>query len=349
MKIGIIAPLSYPVPPEKYGGTELVIYYVAEGLVSRGHDITLFACEGSKTSANLDATWGKQLSGSTLDKGNLFYSLSRIDYIIKKSLDFDIVHAHDGLLSLSLQDHFRCPVVATFHTSVALSLGWDSLGAREKIFKRSKIISISNAQRKEMPDANYIGTVYNGTVDFDKYHLGEGGGGYLAWLGRFNPYKGAKEAIVVAKKTGKKLILAGQIGEEDKEYFKKEIEPEIDNDYIKYIGEVDIGGKDELLGNAEALLMPISWEEPFGLVMIEAMACGSPVIAFNRGSVSEVVDNRKSGFVVAPNNINEMTEAVKEIDKIDRSYCREWVRNNFSIDRMVKGYESLYREYKDSK
>ena len=272
---------------------------------------------------------------------NLKISKSSINYIIKNSHKFDLIHSHDGLLSLSFANYFKCPLVGTFHTSVGKSMGWDMGNTRAKIFKRSKIISLSYAQRREMPEAKFIGNVYNGTVDFTRYDLGKGGD-YLVWIGRFNPYKGAKEAIEVARKSGYKIILAGKIEPEEQAYFDKYIKVEIDQKKVIYIGEIGLEKKNELLGGAKALLMPISWEEPFGLVMIEAMACGTPVIAFDRGSVREVVLDDKTGFIVKPGDIDGMAMAVKKIDRIERKTCREHVKENFSIEKMVLGYEQIY-------
>lgn len=347
MKIGIVAPIYFPIPPRLYGGTESVIYYLVEGLVKKGHEVTLFCCEGSKTSAKQDTTWGKQLIDSGyLDKENIFYSIARLNDIIHKSDQFDLIHSHDGLLSLSLSDYFKCPLVATFHTSISKSLGNDSTKTREMVFKKSNIISISQAQRKELPDANYIGNVYNGTVDFEKYKFGDGGD-YLVWIGRFNPYKGAKEAIAAAKKAKQKIILAAPLKDiAEVEYFNQFIQPEINNDDVKYVGEVGVEEKNDLLGQAKAFLMPISWEEPFGLVMIESMACGTPVIAFRRGSVEEVINDHGTGFIVNPDDVDAMADAIANIGQIDRKFCREWVKNNFSIEMMVDGYEKIYQQFK---
>jgi glycosyltransferase involved in cell wall biosynthesis len=285
-----------------------------------------------------------QLADGYLIKENIFYSISRLNDIISKSDQFDLIHSHDGLLSLSLSNCFKCPLVATFHTAISKSLGWDKTGARENIFKKSNIISISYAQRKEMPNANYIGNVYNGTVDFSKYEFGPGGD-YLIWIGRFNPYKGAKEAIAAAKLAGQKIILAAPLKDPaDIEYFNQYIKPEIDDKKVQYVGEIGIDEKNKLLGNAKAFLMPISWEEPFGLVMIESMACGTPVIAFDRGSVQEVINNNKTGFIVKPNDIKAMADSISKIDNLNRRDCRDWVKENFSIEQMVRGYEEIYQK-----
>ncbi|MEI8143355.1 MAG: glycosyltransferase family 4 protein [Candidatus Berkelbacteria bacterium] len=341
MKIGVIAPLAYPIPPKTYGGTESVIYFLVEGLVSKGHEVTLFATDDSETSADLDSTYAKQITGLPLERKNAFQTLKRINYIASISDKFDLIHNHDGLVPMCQSEYFKVPMVTTSHTDLSRTIGDDVI--RQELFRNNNIISISNSQRKGFPEAKYIGTVYNGTVSLDDYSLGCGGD-YLVWIGRFNPYKGAKEAIEIAKKAGKKLFLAAKIEEENRDYFDQYIKPELDDDSIVYLGEIGLQEKVKLLMGAWAYLMPISWDEPFGLVMIEAMACGTPVIAFNRGSVPEVVEDKVTGYIVDEGDIDAAVAAVGAIDKIKREDCRKRVQDNFSIENMVSGYERIYED-----
>lgn len=341
MKIAMIAPLALPVPPDSYGGTERVIYCLIEGLIKLGHDVTLFGAEGSKISGKVDTTFGGRITGLPLDRPNVYQVLKRIDHIISISGQFDIIHNHDGALPMCFASQFKCKLVTTTHTDLSRAVGDDKM--KQLLFRENNIVSISDSQRKGFPEGKYVGTVYNGTVDLNEYKLGQGGD-YLVWIGRFNPYKGAGEAIEVAKKANKKIILAGKVEEENLEYYKTEIEPKFNNQDVVYIGEVGLEKKIELFQNAEAMLMPISWEEPFGLVMIEAMACGTPVIAFNRGSVSEVVKEGVSGFVVAPGDIDSMVTSVGKLKQIDRGMCRQYMADNFSIEKMVEGYGKIYQQ-----
>lgn len=342
MRIAIISPLSYPVPPKHYGGIEIVVYYLVEGLKKRGHDVTLFAPMGSKVSVKIDDKYSKRIVGDSIAPENISYATDRVRYIADISSEFDLIHNNDGFLALEYQDKMKCPLVSTWH--VPIKPRSEQSDKELSLFKRSNIISISMAQRKNFSDTNYVGNVYNGTVDFDEYSLGAGGD-YLVWIGRFDPYKGAKEAIKVAKKSGYKLVLAGKVEtDRQKEYFRTYVEPEVDNQSIIFAGQIGVEEKVNWLKKSKAFLMPISWEEPFGLVMVEAMRCGTPVVAFDRGSVREVVKDGETGFVVKPDDIEAMAEAVGKLDRIDRATCRRHVIDNFSIDRMVDGYEEVYKK-----
>jgi glycosyltransferase involved in cell wall biosynthesis len=338
----MIAPLAYPIPPKLYGGIELVVYYLVEGLIKKGHEVVLFACKGSKTSAKFYGKWNKQLYGGSLDYQNLIYCLARVNEIVDMSGDFDVIHNHDGFLAMSQSKYLKCPLVTTWHIPIGHSVKKDF--ARRVLVKKNNLISISYAQRKGFPGANYIANVYNGTVDMDKYQLGRGGD-YLVWIGRFDDYKGAKEAIAVAEATGLSIYLAGKMETKDQiNYFNEFIKPKIDNKKVIFLGEIGINEKNKILGGARAFLMPIFLDEPFGLVMIEAMACGTPVIAFNRGSVSEIVDDGTTGFVVKGGDLEAMAKAVRRADSISRKACRERVKKCFSIEQMVNDYEAIYKK-----
>lgn len=349
MKIGVIAPLYYPVPPKTYGGTESVVYYLAEGLVKNGHDVTLFACEGSSVSAKLYSKWNKQLDivkGSPEDKK---YQFDRVDHIVSISKNFDIIHNNDGILPILSESKFACPLITTWHSPFSQYLidHPDEVPALEG----TTFVSISDSQRKGLPKGKFIATVYNGTVDLNDYKFGQGGE-TLAWIGRFNISKGVVDAIKIALQAKKKLILGGSItSQKQVNYFNSNIKDRIDDKNIEFVGEVNVPQKNKILGSSCAFLMPIHWEEPFGLVIIEAMACGTPVIAYRRGSVPEIIEDGKNGFIVPENDIDDMVSAVNKIDTIDRKYCRETVEKKFSIEKMIRGYESVYKkvisEYKN--
>lgn len=351
MRIGVIAPLFYTIPPKTYGGTESVVYNIVEGLVVNNHEVTLFACKGSRVKAKLDPEWNKQLNFNNISKKDSIYQKKRLDHIITISNEFDVIHNNDGILPILNEDRFCCPIVTTWHSPFKWFIKEYPKDVNK--LKKSRLVSISNSQRKDLPGANFIGTVYHGTTNFNDYKLGPGGN-YLVWIGRFNISKGVDDAVKVARKVNQKLILAGSLTSENQiSYFNSDIKGEIDHKNIEFIGEVNLSQKVPLLQKAKAFLMPIHWEEPFGLVMIEALACGTPVIAYRRGSVPEIIEDGKNGFIVEENDIDGMVTAIKNIDKIDRKYCRESVKKRFSIEKMVSGYEEVYKkvieQYKKSK
>jgi len=351
MKIGVIAPLFFPIPPKTYGGTEIVIYNLVEGLVKNGHEVTLFACNGTKVSAKLDQKWNRQFDITKVGAREAVYRTNRLNYIASMSDRFDILHNHDAISSILVEEEFKCPFVTTWHSSFE---GYTEIYPDyKKRMLETKFVSISNSQREGLPMGKFVATVYNGTVDFNDYKFGRGGK-YLVWIGRFDKSKGPDDAVKMALKAKKELILAGaKLSGKQKSFFDKSIKEYVDNKQIKFIGEVNLEQKVSLLQKAKAFLMPIHWEEPFGLVMIEAMACGTPVIAYNRGSVPEIIEDGKNGFIVKENNINGMVKAIAKLDTIDRKYCRESVKRRFSIEKMVEGYEKVYKkvikEYKKEK
>lgn len=349
MKIAQVAPLWLALPPKKYGGTERIAYYLTEGLVQRGHEVTLFASGDSKTKAKLIPGWPKclikeKLYGKPIPWGNAIFPLLNISQAFEMADKFDIIHVHENAVCLSnfFTRLTKTPVVITIHDDFPAPKNKDRWAAFKK-YKNNNYIAISKSHRKwgEKVKLNFVATVYNG-VDINLFNFKEERGEYLVWLGRSAPKKGAKEAIMIAKKAKEKLILAGRVDVNSpisKEYFQKEMKPYFNKD-IKFIGEVNDTQKNKLLRNAKALLYPISWEEPFGLVSVEAMACGTPAIIFDRGSTREVVKDRKTGFVVK--NIKEAVRAVKKIDQIDRKECRKWVEEKFTIEKMVDNYEKAY-------
>lgn len=356
MKIAQLAPPWLPVPPVGYGGTEAVVHNLTEGLVKRGHEVTLFATGDSETKANLSYIFPKALGNSgNLKRDPLLPFLHFIE-CFERALEFDIIHNHAQYWAMFLADLVRTPVVHTIHGSFAKSYTPQGKLDTLKKFKNHNFISISNAQRKDMPELNYVATVYNG-IDLEQFQFSEEQEGYLLWIGRITPKKGVVEAINVAKKMNIPLKIAAAIDPIDQEYFDREVKPKIDGNLIRFEGEALFKDKINLYQKALCVLYPISWEEPFGLVMAESMACGTPVIAFARGSVPEVIKDGVAGFVVRPesfqnessfviekNGEDGLTEAIKRIGEIDRKACRRHVEENFSIERMVEDYEKAYEK-----
>ncbi|MCX6765156.1 MAG: glycosyltransferase family 4 protein, partial [Candidatus Nealsonbacteria bacterium] len=256
---------------------------------------------------------------------------------ILKDLDVDVIHNHLGWRLLPFIDILKSPVVTTLHGPLDVKYQQKVYGE----FKNCHFVSISNNQRKPLPGLNYAGTVYNG-IETEKFPFKDKIGDYLAFLGRMSPEKGPLQAIEVAKKTGLKLKMAAKIDAVDKEFFESMVRPLIDNKQIEFLGEINHETKAEFLKNALVLLAPIQWEEPFGLYFVEAMACGTPVISFNRGSVPEIVENGKTGFIV--NSTKEMADVIKNIDEIKRSDCREHVEKYFSVKKMTEGYTDIYNK-----
>jgi len=344
LRIAQVAPLWLPIPPEKYGGTEWIIYYLCEGLKKRGHQVTLFASGDSRVSVKLIPVAKKSLLKEKLPWKFLDYNVYSLSLVTKKAKYFDIIHTHIDLTEIFFPQFSLTPFVHTIHnplyTSSNSAAGKHRLYLLNK-FKNNNYITISNSQKKLCPyKLNFVANVYNG-INLKEFKLNLKPKDYFLWAGRIDRYKGIENAIKIAKKAKVKLILAGRLDEAQKEYFEKNIKPHLNKNII-FIGEYSKSQKSKLFGAARAFLYPILWEEPFGLVMVEAMACGTPVIAFNRGSVPEVVKDKKTGFVV--NNINEAVKAVKKIDQIKREDCRKWVEEKFTVERMVDEYEKVYYE-----
>lgn len=349
MKIAILGSVALPVPPPFQGGTEWIAYHQAIGLSKRGHEVILFAAKGTAQNFEgsavkvIEAGEGDVVAGSTQEKRfDLRYTeasrklrlemvyLSQVSQkLIENKDSYDIIlnNMRGEAVFLPTIELLGKPFVNVMHLNLFPQLA--------EIFQNfeTHIITISNAQRKKFPNLNYTATVYNG-VEVDKFTFNQTPQDYLLMMGTVGRHKNQAEAIVVAKKLGMRLVLAGKI--RDKDYFD-EIRKDIDGEQIKYLSEVSFKEKINLYENAKAFIFPILWDEPFGLVMIEAMSCGTPIIAFNKGAVSEVVKNGSTGFIVE--NGDQMAEAVKKIDSIDRKDCRKHVEENFTIEKMVDGYE----------
>ena len=350
LKIAQIAPLWETVPPKRYGGIEIMIDKIINELLKRGHEVTLFASGNSKTKAKLKSVFPKSLFEMKIDWYHRSQNLINAANAFSMADDFDIIHNHAGDNGLLFSQTTKTPVLTTLHNVLPNSKQCDSDEhiTLKYYSRKTNFVSISFNQRTHTDiKFNYIDTIYNG-ININDLTFNPKPKNYLVWLGRIHYGKGLWNAIHAARISKEKLIIAGNITcETDEKYFQS-VQPMIDGKQIKYIGEVDSRKKNELLGNAKAVLFPTIWEEPFGLVMIEAMACGTPVIGFNKGSVSEVIKDGKTGFVVKDDK--EMVKAIKNIDKINRTECRKHVEKYFTIEKMVDGYErvceKVIRNYK---
>ncbi|MCD6500560.1 glycosyltransferase family 4 protein [bacterium] len=352
MKIAQVAPIWTSVPPKKYGGTERIVHFLTEELVRRGHQVTLFASGDSKTKARLVSVWPRalikeKLYGKPIPWSNCVFPLLNLARAFKEADKFDILHFHENSVCLSnfFISLIKTPALITLHDPAPDNQAKDRKAAF-MTYKNHNYVSLSLSHQqlwKKFANLHFVANVYNG-IDLEPLKFKKKKKDYLVWLGRSSKNKGAKEAIQVAKKVKKKLILAGRIDKNSPtslRYFEEEIKPRLGGN-IKYIGEVGKKEKSKILGEAQALLFPILWEEPFGLVVIEAMACGTPVIAFDRGSMKELIKDGKTGFLVK--NIDEMAEAIKKIDLIKPQDCRKWVEEKFSIKRMTNDYEKVYKK-----
>ncbi len=347
MKIAILSTPWIAVPPEGYGGIELVVANLTEGLVKKGHQVMLFATGDSKTSARLEYKHQEALGNDWSTKQNPYPFLNHLHKFFKivKEEKFTIIHNNAQYIPQYFLDLQDTPFINTLHGAFYKSLIAPSGLIKDKRetlirFKNHPYISISNNQRMGIPNLNYVKTVYNG-IKINEFSLGKGNGNYLAWLGRITPNKGIDIAIKVAKKANLPLKISAFVDSSDQKYFDEQIKPQI-GDNIEIIPQIKNNkDKNEFLGNALATLFPIRWHEPFGLVMVESMACGSPVIAFRKGSASEVIENEKTGFLV--DDFEEMVNSLKKINQINRSYCRQYVAKKFGVETMVDNYLEAYK------
>jgi glycosyltransferase involved in cell wall biosynthesis len=338
LRIAQVAPLYERVPPALYGGTERVVGYITEELVARGHQVTLFASGDSRTKAKLVAPAARALRLDSQRRDDLAFHLLELARVFEHPRDFDIIHCHVGHLAFPFA---RLSGASTLHTLHG-RLDLPDIYPVFRHFRDQPLVSISHAQRHPFKGlgVNWAGNVYHG-LPLERYAYSPRGGAYLAFLGRMSPEKRPDLAIAVAKRLGIPLKMAAKVDPVDREYFAREIEPILDHPLVDYIGEIDDQDKPEFLGGARALIFPIDWPEPFGLVIIEALACGTPVIARRCGSVPELVLHGQTGFIV--DTQEEMEQAVKWLDRIERANCRRDVEARFSVERMVDGYEAIYR------
>jgi len=340
MKIAHVAPLFESVPPRGYGGTERIIAYLVDGLVELGHDVTLFSSADATTSARLVAVRDQALR---LDpdglKSPIAAHLSMLDEVRRRADAFDLIHFHlSHFIHFPFFEHMPERTVTTPHGR----LDYKDLAAAYRRWPRFPMISISGPQRRPLPEANWVATIHHGLPP-DLYRppdAGLGREGYLAFLGRLSRPKRPDLAIDIARRAGFELRIAAKVDEEDPGYFRETIEPLIDGDRVRYLGEIGEAAKQAFLGNAAALLFPIDWPEPFGLVVIEAMACGTPVIAFDRGAMRDLVDAGVTGFVV--NSVDDAVAAVGRLATLDRARIRQVFEERFSSARMVRDYAAAY-------
>jgi len=336
MRIAQIAPLAEAVPPKLYGGTERIVSYLTEELIRQGHEVTLFASGDSCTSAELVACCPRALRLDPAVRDQVPYTLMMLDQVRRRAAEFDVLHFHIDMLHFPLFRDLAAHSVTTLHGRLDLP----DLPPFYQAFPEFPLVSISNSQRRPLQSANWIGTVYHG-LPLDLLRFSPRSMGYLAFLGRISPEKRPDRAIEIARRSGIPLRIAAKVDPADQNYFEQQIRPLLNDPLVEYVGEIGEAEKSEFLGNARALLFPIDWPEPFGLVAIEAMACGTPVIAFSHGSVPEVIDDGVTGFIVE--SIEGAVEAIDRLDRLDRAAIRRRFEERFSVERMAQEYLEIYR------
>lgn len=333
MKIAEIAPPWFAVPPAGYGGIEWVVALLADGLIERGHDVTLFASGGSITRAKLESAFENPPGGPNI--GKAYYEIVHALTAYRRRDEFDVIHDHCGIIGPAIGAHIGRPVVHTLHGPFTE----DAKHVYGLLSGPIHVVAISKAQRSFCPGLNYAGTVYNG-IDLDRYPFRPKKEDFLLFLGRINREKGPEVAVEVAARAGMKLVMAVKRAEDfEKEYWREVVEPRLTGSE-QIIGEISVEEKADLLGRARAVLFPIQWPEPFGLVMTEAMACGTPVVSFTLGAAPEVIAQGRTGFLVQ--TVDEMVAAVNRVDEIDPEACRAHVAERFSAGAMVAGYEEIF-------
>ncbi len=338
MRIAQIAPLFEAVPPKLYGGTERVVFSLTEALVAQGHDVTLFASGDSITSARLDAPWPRALRLDPDIRDWVATYALLIEYVRQRADRFDVLHFHIDYWPNSVFLRQEVPFLTTLHGRLDLP----EFAAVYRMFPTVPLVSISDSQRKPLPDVGWAATVYHGMPENLLTPQPAGERDYFAFLGRISPEKGIERAIQIAGSCGVKLKVAAKVDKADAEYFKQSVEPLLADANVEFIGEINDAQKPAFLSGAKALLFPIDWPEPFGLVMIEAMACGCPVIAMRRGSVPEVMDDGITGFVV--DNVEQAIAACGRLDEIDRARVRAQFEKRFTSQRMAADYVRLYEK-----
>ena len=336
MKIAQIAPLWESVPPKLYGGTERIVSYLTEELVRQGHDVTLFASGDSQTLARL---WASSPQAFRSQSGMINHDVPLV--LMQEQVfgvdagRFDIIHSHLDYLGFPLSRRCATAVLTTLHGRLDLP----ELVPMYREYADMPVVSISNAQRIPLPNVNWQGTVYHGLPDLYNFHPNPGS--YLAYLGRICPEKRPDHAIEIAKRVGIPLRMAAKIDPHDREYFEAKIKPLLDHPLVEYLGEVTDAEKCDLLGNAAAVLCTYDWPEPFGIVLIEALACGTPVLAYRCGSIPEIIEDGVTGFIC--DNLDEMVAAIDRLPLIRRQQCRDSFKTRFTVERMVQDYLAIYQ------
>ena len=342
MRIAQVAPLYESVPPKYYGGTERVVSYLTEELVRQGHEVTLFASGDSVTKAHLVAACRRSLRMDKHCVDRMAHHILMLEHVLQRAAEFDIVHFHTDYLHFPLSRREQITHVTTLHGRLDIP----DLVPLHQEFRDMPVISISDGQREPLPWANWQATVYHG-LPADMYQFRDEPGSYLAFLGRVSPEKRVDRAIEIAKQVRIPLKIAAKVDRVDTDYFETVVEPLLRHPFVEFVGEIGEGEKAEFLGNAYALLFPIDWPEPFGLVMIEAMACGTPVIAYRGGAVPEVMEEGHTGFIVE--GLEDAVEAVRRVPELSRKRCREVFDQRFTAARMAHDYVQVYERLINSK
>jgi glycosyltransferase involved in cell wall biosynthesis len=338
MRIAQVAPLAECVPPKLYGGTERVVSWLTEELVARGHEVTLFATGDSSTRGTLVPVWPKALRLSRPRTDPVIAQVALLEAVARRASEFDVIHCHLDWAHLPLMARLGVPFLTTLHGRLDLA----GLETMVRIFPDAPFVSISDSQRSPLAGARWAGSVYHGLPEQSLRPSFEPGQ-YLAFLGRLTPDKGPEVAIRLARAAEMPLRIAAKIPRNEVAYFKESLEPLLDGDRIQFTGEVNERTKQSFLAAATALIFPIDWPEPFGLVMIEAMACGTPVVAFRQGAVPEVIEHGVSGFVIDPGNENGALDAIRQVGRLDRRQVRAAFERRFTAGRMADDYLRIYK------
>lgn len=336
MRIAQVVPLQVAVPPHKYGGTERVVYNLTEALVKLGHDVTLFATGDSQTSAKLVPGLDKAINFDPKVDAHAHH-LAFLRDIYARAGEFDVIHSHLDFYTLPFAAMSKTPTVLTLHGR----LDQPEYSRVFKAYPEINYVSISDSQRRDIPDMHWVATVHHG-VDVHSFQFYPDAGDYLCFVGRISPEKRPDRAIEIAKRAGKKLKIAAKVDPKDEKYFHREIEPLLDHPLIEWLGQVDEQRKRELMGNALALILPIDWPEPFGMVFIESLACGTPVLTCPQGSVPELLTDGVTGCVRC--TVDDLVEAVKELPHISRKGCRRYAEKRFDTRRMALEYVNVYSQ-----
>ncbi|HSO99479.1 MAG TPA: glycosyltransferase family 4 protein [Solirubrobacteraceae bacterium] len=342
LRIAVLAPPWIPVPPPGYGGVEAVIDLLCEALVARGHEVTLFAAPGSRSPARvyplLDDAHPNEFGSSLYESDHVAAAWRQVDLAAERGERFDVLHDHSGFTALAMADRVAVPVVHTVHGTI----DGDTARFYRRHGHKALLVALSRAQAQSAPDGVRIAGVVPNPIRVDCWPLRKEKEDYVLWMGRMDPVKGAHRAIEAARLAGRTLVLAGPVQPGQEHYFRERVEPHLDDRRVHYVGEVAGVAKQELFANAAALLMPIRWREPFGMVMVEALACGTPVIAFAEGAAAEIVLDGENGLLVGDEA--EMARAISEVDSIDPLRCRSSVAERYDMAVSAAGYERLYRQ-----
>ena len=340
LRVAVLAPPWITVPPPGYGGIEAVVALLCEGLVAKGHDVTLFAAPGSRSAAQvcspLESTHADEIGSSLYEADHVGSSYDAIDRAGAEGRPFDVLHDHSGFTAVAMADRVSVPVVHTLHAP----FNNETTPFYERHAHNVRLVAISRFQLEHAPAGVRVGDIVPNPLRVEDWPFREDKDDYLLWMGRMHPSKGAHRAIAAARAAGTQLVLAGPVQPGQEAYFHSEIEPHIDGSNVIFTGEVGGVRREELFSRAKAFLMPISWPEPFGMVMVEALACGTPVIAFPEGAASEIVIDGENGFHVADEQ--EMAEAIRRLERIDPARCRESVASRYDPTIVADGYEAVY-------